>query len=817
MKPFAHTAAAVRTGFLLLAALAVPAWAQIVPQQGCGNENEGPCPVPLEIGLPCDTGLHLQGSTCTNFTRRELSVDQGFIGSWADWALRNQREQLAQDEPLNWVMQIATHNSYNTFGDGHSFFPDFPNQVYSTTDQLRAGARVILFDNYWIGGAARLCHAGFITLAPKQTFGPITIGPINLDPNVICPAYVPNVLYLDPSKQPGCLQDPVTSLCVVHPSMRYYSNGIKEIRNWLEANPNEIVIIDFEEYIPFMHGPDGAILDPIRAYLGDMVLTPPLVPPASVTGSISKALGTDVSQLTVTRVATGRLYLDEHITGPGIPAGTFISLGNTTGGEGTYNLGNIYNHTIPDVPSETITTTTFTGVFPDRWPTRREMLAAGKRVIILDNAFGTPGGFQGSNTDFQFAQNSQPSEFLFSEVGTVAGTYGDGTWFAKKQRFFSDPPITFSDPPATGVTSGCFNTPDFKSDFNKTLFTKATIIVEERELGQLFGTNGHPDLLFGLLRDMNSSPPAPPASNIVSATECNYSLITLDKYSRVLVPSDGADDGKLFDGLPDYLAYTPDPVHHRFGIADFHRQALVVWSWKPDDRGQNGDCAMLEDSSSGRWISANCSDQERLACARPRSHSGKDPLQWQDPLGTDWRVTSAKGSWDAGPSACQAEFGSDFVFSVPVNGYQNTILKGLPLAANDNVWLDYRQLNGDDKWVVDDEPPVMTCTATPSVLWPPNNKMVPVNLNVTAVSALFGQTPFSLKSVTTSEGNAATDIHGFVVGQPSTAGSLLASRLGNEKAGRVYTFVYQSTDQLGLTGTCTAKVLVPHDQGRSSR
>lgn len=116
---------------------------------------------------------------------------------------------------------------------------------------------------------------------------------------------------------------------------------------------------------------------------------------------------------------------------------------------------------------------------------------------------------------------------------------------------------------------------------------------------------------------------------------------------------------------------------------------------------------------------------------------------------------------------------------------------------------------------VDNEPPVMTCTATPSVLWPPNNKMVPVRLGVTAISAAFGPTPFSLKSVATSEGNAATDIHGFVIGQPSTAGSLLASRLGNEKTGRVYTFVYQSTDELGLTGTCTAKVLVPHDQARS--
>jgi len=89
-----------------------------------------------------------------------------------------------------------------------------------------------------------------------------------------------------------------------------------------------------------------------------------------------------------------------------------------------------------------------------------------------------------------------------------------------------------------------------------------------------------------------------------------------------------------------------------------------------------------------------------------------------------------------------------------------------------------------------------------------------VSLNVTAVSAAFGPTPFSLKSVITSEGNAATDIHGFVIGQPSTAGSLRASRPGFAKGGQTYTFVYQSTDELGLTGTCTAQVQVPHDQRR---
>jgi hypothetical protein len=647
---------------------------------------------------------------CTNLSRRQPTVDLLFLGGWADWALKNQRE-LAQDEPLNWVMQIATHNSYNTFADGHSLF-DFPNQIYSTTDQLRAGARVITFDNYYILGptttstGARLCHSAYNGTKPNL-----------LITAELCAVQLGNTFYpLHP------------------PSLRYYSNGIKEIRNWLDQNPNEIVIVDFEEYVPQMGGPDEAVLAPIRAYLGDMVLTPPPpVPPASVTGSITGNV------LTVTAVGSGTLHVDDQITGTGIPDGTVIqSFGTGTGGTGTYNLnktsvtGSITNGvltvtalgsgvlyagdqitgaSIPDgtfivrrtgdtsgstgpfgtgdydlsqasltgVPSETITTTLtvpsetitkntapFSGRFPDRWPTRREMLAAGKRVIILDNAY----------SHFSFAQKQPdgtylPSEFLFSEHETVAGTYSDGTWLAKNQRRYDpkNPTACFEDP-RQGLT-------DFDVDFHKALFTKATIIVEERELGEFVGFSVPliPQAEFGLMSD----------KDIVDATECNYSIITLDKYSQVLIPPDGAADGSL-----DYLIYTLLP--------DFHRQDLAVWSWKPFDRGQNGDCAMLEGSSSRRWASANCSSQAKFACAKPRSQSGKDPLQWQDPLGDDWRVTSATGSWDAGPSTCQAEFGSDFVFSVPVNGYQNRKLKDAD-TATDNIWLNYSQRNGDDKWV----------------------------------------------------------------------------------------------------------------------
>jgi hypothetical protein len=899
-------------------------------------------------------------------------IEQQFMGGWTDWALKNQR-QLAQDEPLNWVMQLGTHETYNTYADGHIAPESFPNQIYSTTDQLRSGARVITFDLYWYKSAARLCHSlGWPT-------------PHNDLTEKVCMDQPRNALY-DPL---------VVSEVLVRPSMRYYSNGIEEIRRWLDANPNEIVMIDFEEYVPQMAAADGfiadeAVLAPIRTYLGDMVYRPPLVKQASVTGSITTAsftgsintgvltvttvgsgtlhVGDEITGagiapgtliqsfgtvtgdgtgtynlkyapdaqptsvnsetmytgvLTVTAVDSGKLLVGEQITAPGIlpfqpgfiPDGTFIqSFGTGTGGTGTYNLnkatvtgsistasftgsistlflnvtavasgtlhfgdyihgagipqgttigdiiplsgtaggtgiyflqyakdqssvvvgtetmyagaltvtavdsGGLYvgdqitGAGIPDgtlitlgppgpgstgpfgtgvtdsvtgsitgevltvtavvsgtpfvgeqitglgippgtfiqsviqpfgtvpggtgtyilnqaaltgpserintgpfhpydlntvtlnVPSETITTTlnvpsetinaaTPYGAFPERWPTRREMLAAGKRVIIPDNAL----------MKFNFAKAGSPNEFLFDEHELISGSFGSGTWSAKNQRRFPD---CFPHDPA--------NPTPFDTNFHRALFTGGTIVVEERELDTFPNDYGFSSLAFpgnilglGALESGPDIPSPFPTRNvgrlsdqgIVDATECNYSFIVLDRYSSPLGVPDGTDPF-FNDPYPPQLTSVDDqnPVEP----ADFHRQALAVWSWKPGDRGQNGNCAMLE-GSSGRWISADCTsnnNKARFACAMPRSESGEDPLTWQDPLGNDWKVTSATGLWDAGESTCQAEFGSDgFVFSAPRNGYQNRKLKDAAGTATDNIWLNYSQRAGDGQWV----------------------------------------------------------------------------------------------------------------------
>lgn len=115
---------------------------------------------------------------------------------------------------------------------------------------------------------------------------------------------------------------------------------------------------------------------------------------------------------------------------------------------------------------------------------------------------------------------------------------------------------------------------------------------------------------------------------------------------------------------------------------------------------------------------------------------------------------------------------------------------------------------------VDKTPPTVACSASPNVLWPPNNKLVPVNVSITVNDALSGPAGFTLISVTSNEPDSGQgDIQGFVPGTASTTGQLRAQRLGSG-TGRVYTFTFSGADRAGNTASCTTTVSVPHDRGQ---
>ncbi len=102
--------------------------------------------------------------------------------------------------------------------------------------------------------------------------------------------------------------------------------------------------------------------------------------------------------------------------------------------------------------------------------------------------------------------------------------------------------------------------------------------------------------------------------------------------------------------------------------------------------------------------------------------------------------------------------------------------------------------------------------ANPSVLWPPNNKLVSVTVSVSLSDSLSGAAGFTLVSATSNEPDSGLgDVQGFAPGTASTSGQFRAQRLGSEN-GRVYRLKYSGADRAGNSATCTTTVSVPHDQ-----
>jgi uncharacterized protein YjiK len=115
-------------------------------------------------------------------------------------------------------------------------------------------------------------------------------------------------------------------------------------------------------------------------------------------------------------------------------------------------------------------------------------------------------------------------------------------------------------------------------------------------------------------------------------------------------------------------------------------------------------------------------------------------------------------------------------------------------------------------WTVDTTPPVVSCAATPNVIWPPNDKLVAVSVTVNVSDALPGPAGFTLTSITTNA-PGTDDVQEFKIGAASTTGFLRASRAGSGN-GHAYTLTYAGVDMAGNSASCSAKVVVPHDQGK---
>jgi Right handed beta helix region len=117
--------------------------------------------------------------------------------------------------------------------------------------------------------------------------------------------------------------------------------------------------------------------------------------------------------------------------------------------------------------------------------------------------------------------------------------------------------------------------------------------------------------------------------------------------------------------------------------------------------------------------------------------------------------------------------------------------------------------------VSDTTPPTITCGASPNVLWPPNQMLVPVAVTISA-SDDSGSATVTLVSVTSSQADSGldrsdlpNDIQGWTTNSDDRSGYLRAERFEQP---RMYTVTYTAADPSGNTATCQTTVKVPLKQ-----
>lgn len=114
--------------------------------------------------------------------------------------------------------------------------------------------------------------------------------------------------------------------------------------------------------------------------------------------------------------------------------------------------------------------------------------------------------------------------------------------------------------------------------------------------------------------------------------------------------------------------------------------------------------------------------------------------------------------------------------------------------------------------VGDTTPPALQVSASPTTLWPPNNKLVSVTVTVNVSDEADPRPSVKLLSVTCDDAcNPSQDILAAALNTDDRDFQLRATRMGGG-AGRTYTITYSATDAAGNTGSAMTTVVVPHDQ-----
>jgi len=118
--------------------------------------------------------------------------------------------------------------------------------------------------------------------------------------------------------------------------------------------------------------------------------------------------------------------------------------------------------------------------------------------------------------------------------------------------------------------------------------------------------------------------------------------------------------------------------------------------------------------------------------------------------------------------------------------------------------------------IVDTTPPKIEVKLSPTVLWSPDHKLVPINATITVEDKCDPKPTYKLLSVTSNEpdnglgdGDTPKDV---LIGTDGTF-MVRAERSGSG-TGRIYTVIYEARDAKGNASTGQATVVVPKSQGK---
>jgi hypothetical protein len=128
------------------------------------------------------------------------------------------------------------------------------------------------------------------------------------------------------------------------------------------------------------------------------------------------------------------------------------------------------------------------------------------------------------------------------------------------------------------------------------------------------------------------------------------------------------------------------------------------------------------------------------------------------------------------------------------------------------VWMGSDGTNGQifvAQTFVDTVPPtIQNVTATPNILWPPNHKMIPVVIQVSAADETDPAPVSHIVSVSCNEASAGAQ--DWVITGDLTL-ELRAERTGCN-TDRIYTITVECEDESGNVSEAEATVIVPHDK-----